>query len=70
MARNKKLQEAKAKVTIQMIDDLYHGGEVELNDVYSLYFSLDEDRCFIIVTETFKKALEVEFFDDIISFNR
>jgi len=65
-----KLEYAKDKITIQMLNDLEHGEEIKLNDTFTLYH-YTEDDVFVVVhdeDEVWQEILQVMTDGDEISF--
>lgn len=53
------LEDAQEKVTINVLDDLNQGEEVELNDLYTLYSYIEDDCIVIVLTEEWVEVLQV-----------
>lgn len=56
-----KLDDARDKITIQMLDNLEHGEEIKLNDTFTLYH-YTEDDVFVVVhdaDEIWEEILQV-----------
>ncbi|MBC7845533.1 MAG: hypothetical protein H7Y10_03475 [Flavobacterium sp.] len=53
------LMEAMDKVTIEMMDNLDHGDEIELNEKYTLYHHTEEDIFVINEISEWEEVLQV-----------
>ena len=65
-----KLDDARDKITIQMLDNLEHGEEIKLNDTFTLYH-YTEDDVFVVVhdaDEIWEEILQVMTDGEEISF--
>jgi len=54
-----KLEDAQDKITIQMMDNLEHGEELELNETFSLYHYTEDDVFVVVKTEEWEEILQV-----------
>jgi len=54
-----KLQEALNNVTLQLLNSLQYGEELELNDKYTLYRYVEDDCVSIVETEEWNEVLAV-----------
>lgn len=59
MANNKLLDEAMDKVTIELINSLDHGEEIELNEKYTLYHYTEEDIIVLNETEEWQEVFQI-----------
>lgn len=58
------LEDAKAKVTQKMCNEMLHGMEEKLNDTYVLYCYLEEDIYVIVEEDSWTEVLQVLFDGD------
>lgn len=54
-----KLEEAKDKITLQMMESLEHGEEIELNDTFTLYHYTEEDVFVLVTSEEWQEVFQV-----------
>lgn len=54
-----KLQEALNNVTLQLLNSLQYGEELELNDTYTLYRYVEDDCVSIVETQEWNEVLAV-----------
>jgi len=54
-----KLNEAMDKVTIEMLNSLDHGEEIELNEKYTLYHDTEEDIFVLNKTEEWEEIFQI-----------
>lgn len=59
MLNNKLLDEAMDKVTIEILNGLDHGEEIELNEKYTLYHYTEEDIIVLNETEEWEEIFQI-----------
>lgn len=63
-----KLEDAQDKITIQMMDSLEHGEELELNETFTLYHYTEDDVFVVVKAEDWQEILQVMTDGEEISF--
>lgn len=64
------LDEAKKKITFEMLEALQYGDEIKLNDKYTLYHYCEEDIIVIVQSEPWEEILQVLYSKDEIIFEQ
>lgn len=62
------LEDAQNKVTVEMLNSLENGEEIELNDLYTLYSYIEDDSIVIVLTEEWLEVLQVLYDSESVVF--
>lgn len=64
MSEDKKLIEAKNKITFEMLINMKHGEEIELNDTYTLYQYTEDDIIVVCYSDTWEEIFQMMYNSD------
>lgn len=65
-----KLEKAIDTITIDMLNALSYGDEIELNDEYTLYHYLEDDIVVILKTDEWEEVMQVMWNDNNIDYEQ
>jgi len=61
---NPKLTEATDKITFDMLINMKHGEEIELNDTYTLYHYTEDDIIVVCYSDTWEEIFQMMYNPD------
>lgn len=62
------LEDVQDKVTVEMLNSLENGEEIELNDYFTLYSYTEDDCIVIVLTEEWIEVLQVLYDSESVEF--
>ena len=62
------LEDVQDKVTVEMLNSLENGEEIELNDYFTLYSYTEDDCIVIVLTEEWIDVLQVLYYSESVEF--